>query len=69
VKWAPQLATEASEKAVRIAEDAAIARLRPIADGPNQWEIHRSSGDIDGPVHASGSAVGTEYGPRLRVNG
>jgi hypothetical protein len=28
-----------------IAENAALSRLRPIPDGPDQWEIHRSSED------------------------
>jgi hypothetical protein len=26
-----------------IAEDAALSRLRPIPDGPDQWEVHMSS--------------------------
>jgi hypothetical protein len=26
-----------------IVEDAALSRLKPIPDGPDQWEIHRSS--------------------------
>jgi hypothetical protein len=41
--WVPQPAVEAPEKSLRIAQDAALSRLRPIADEPNQWELHRSS--------------------------
>jgi hypothetical protein len=36
--WIPQPATEAPDKSVEIAEVAALSRLRPIPDGPNQWE-------------------------------
>jgi hypothetical protein len=60
--WAPQPAAEAPEKCLRIAQDAALSRLRPIADGPNQWEMHRSSADSDG----SGEAMdGAESSPGL----
>jgi hypothetical protein len=60
--WVPQPAAEAPEKSLRIAQDAALSRLRPIADGPNQWELHRSSADTDD----SGVAmVGTESSPSL----
>jgi hypothetical protein len=60
--WVPQPAAEAPEKGLRIAQDAALSRLRPIADGPNQWDLHRSSVDTDG----SGVAmVGTESSPGL----
>jgi hypothetical protein len=41
--WAPQPTAEAPDKLARIAETAAHSRLRPIADGPNQWDMHRSS--------------------------
>jgi hypothetical protein len=68
-KWAPQPTAEAPEKSAKIAEDAAISRLRPIADGPNQWVMHRSSAVTDGPVHASGSAVGTGSTPGLGPTG
>jgi hypothetical protein len=60
--WAPQPTAEAPEKNLRIAEDAALSRVRSIADGPNQWEMYRSSTDTDG----SGVAmVGTESSPGL----
>jgi hypothetical protein len=62
--WAPQPAAEAPEKSLQIAQDAALSRLRPIADGPNQWELHRSSANTDG----SGAAmVGTESSHGLGV--
>jgi hypothetical protein len=35
---------EAEEKDVLVAEQAAISRLRPIQDGLDYWEEHRSSG-------------------------
>jgi hypothetical protein len=57
--WVPQPAAEAGEKAIRMAGDAAISRSRPIADGPNQWEIHRSSGGTDGPSSLGSSVAGT----------
>jgi hypothetical protein len=37
--------------------------LRPVADGPNQRDMHRSSAHTAGPVHASGSIVGAESVP------
>jgi hypothetical protein len=43
--WAPLPAAEAPPKLTKIANDASISRLRPIADGPIQWEMHRSSAD------------------------
>jgi hypothetical protein len=36
---------EAEESSLRIAEDAALSRLRPVPDGPCQWAVHRSSAD------------------------
>jgi hypothetical protein len=57
--WCPQPVAEASDKSARVADDAAVSRLRTIPDGPNQWEMHRSSAATVGP--SSGSAmVGTE---------
>jgi hypothetical protein len=47
--WYPQPTAEASEKSARIAEGAAVSRLRTVADGPNQWEMHRSSARTVGP--------------------
>jgi hypothetical protein len=41
--WIPRPVAESSKKACRIAKEAAFSRLRPIADGPNQWEMHRQS--------------------------
>jgi hypothetical protein len=61
--WAPQPTTEASEKSARIAEDAAVSRLRPVADGPNQWVTHRNSAFTAGPGSLSSSIVGTESVP------
>jgi hypothetical protein len=46
--WAPQPTAEAPETLARIADVGAHSRMRPIADGPNQWDIHRSSVDTEG---------------------
>jgi hypothetical protein len=61
--WAPLPTAEAPEKLAKIANDAAISRLRPIADGPNQWEFHRSSGGTVGSTSLSAPTVGPELGP------
>jgi hypothetical protein len=53
LNWAPQPAAEAIGKfgkTASIAEIAAHSRLRPIADGPNQWEMHRSSAATVGGI-------------------
>jgi hypothetical protein len=60
---------EAPEKLARIANDAAISRLRPIAGGPNQWDIHRSSGATVGVTSLSGFLDGTESGPGSGLTG
>jgi hypothetical protein len=60
--WYPQPMAEAEETQARVAEDAAVSRLRTIPDGPNQWDMHRSSAFTGGP--SSGSAmVGTGLVP------
>jgi hypothetical protein len=56
--WAPQPCAEAPEKGLRIAQEAAVSRVRPIADGPNQWEVCRGS-----TVGAGGPSAGTESSP------
>jgi hypothetical protein len=50
--FVPRTAAEAKQCDLVIAEDAAISRLRPIPDGPDQWEVHRSSADsgLGGPA-------------------
>jgi hypothetical protein len=60
--WAPQPCAEAPDKGLRIAQEAACSRVRPIADGPNQWEVCRGCTITEG----SGVAmVGTESSPTL----
>jgi hypothetical protein len=60
--WAPQPCAEAPEKGLRIAQEAAQSRVRPIADGPNQWEVCRRCTVTEG----SGTGmVGTESSPTL----
>jgi hypothetical protein len=41
--WIPYPVAEAPEKLAKIAQNAAISRVRPISHGPNQWEMYRSS--------------------------
>jgi hypothetical protein len=65
----PLPVAEAPEKLARIANDAAISRLRPIADGPNQWEFHRSSGGTDGFTSQSTPVAGPELGPGSGLTG
>jgi hypothetical protein len=43
----PKSTAEAKEFDLRIAEDAALSRLRPIPDGPDQWASGRSSSGTD----------------------
>jgi hypothetical protein len=58
--WQPQVDAEAPEKGLRIAKEAATSRVRPIADGPNQWEVCRErTGGAGSP------SVGTESSPTL----
>jgi hypothetical protein len=58
--WQPQVDAEAPEKGLRIAQEAATSRVHLIADGPNQWEVCRSSTATDG---AGCPSVGTESSP------
>jgi hypothetical protein len=43
--WTPKSVAEAKQSDRHIAEDAALSRLRPIPDGPDQWVVRRSSAD------------------------
>jgi hypothetical protein len=68
--WDTLPVADAPEKLARIAKDAAISRVRPIADGPNQWVMHRSSTVTGGPASSSdGSIVGTESHPTTGSTG
>jgi hypothetical protein len=62
--WEPLPTADAPEKLAKIANDAAISRLRPIADGPNQWDMPRSSAHTvcqssQGVARSSESGAGT----------
>jgi hypothetical protein len=67
--WVPQPSAEAPEKLVKIANSAAISRLRPIAGGPNQWLMHRSSAATDGSPNAGSPMAGTESGAGTGLTG
>jgi hypothetical protein len=41
--FVPRPVAEAKPSDLMTAEDAALSRLLPIQDGPDQWEAHRSS--------------------------
>jgi hypothetical protein len=41
--FTPKPTAVAEQYSLEIAEDAALSRLRPILDGPDQWVVHRSS--------------------------
>jgi hypothetical protein len=60
--WTPLPAAEAPEKLARIAHNAAVSRVRPIADGPNQWEMDRSSAHTGGQPSLGATMVGTGLG-------
>jgi hypothetical protein len=57
--WTPKSTAEAQKKDCQIAEDAALSRLRPIPDGPDPWELCRSSTGTAGPPSQGSSVVGT----------
>jgi hypothetical protein len=59
--WETLPVADAPGKLSKIANDAAISRLRPIADGPNQWDMHRSSAHTV-CQSSLGAAMGTESG-------
>jgi hypothetical protein len=63
--WVPQPAAEAPEESLKIAQDAALSRLRPISDGPDQWERHRQSAVTVGPSSLGSSVVSSESTPGL----
>jgi hypothetical protein len=61
--WAPQPTAEASEKSAKISQVAAFSRLRPVADGPNQWDMDRSSAFTVSLPSPGSVMVGTESVP------
>jgi hypothetical protein len=59
--WTSKPTAEAQQKDCRIAEDAALSRLRPIPEGPDQWSLCRRSTDTGGTsqgADSTGSAAG-----------
>jgi hypothetical protein len=67
--WEPHPIAKAPGKLARIALEAAFSRVRPIADGPNQWDFHRSSGGTDGFTSQSIPIIGPESGPGTGLTG
>jgi hypothetical protein len=39
----PGVSAEAKQSDLETVEDAAVSRLRPIQEGPDMWELRRSS--------------------------
>jgi hypothetical protein len=60
--WIPHPAAEAPGKLARIATNAAISRVRPISDGPDQWEEYRKGTYTVGSGSLASPMVGTELG-------
>jgi hypothetical protein len=67
--WTPKSTAEAQEKDHQIAEEAALSRLRPIPDGPDQWSLCGSSTTTDGPASLGSSGVDTESVPGRGLTG
>jgi hypothetical protein len=57
--WTPRSVAEVNEANLRIAEDAALSRLRIIPDSPDQWELHRSSAATGGTFQGADSSGST----------
>jgi hypothetical protein len=60
--WIPHPVAEAPGKLAKIATNASISRVRPIADGPNQRDMHRSGAIQFGIGSLSFPMVGTALG-------
>jgi hypothetical protein len=54
--WIPHPVAEAPGKLAKIATHAAISRVRPISDGPDQWEMYRQ-GTYTGSQSSLGLSV------------
>jgi hypothetical protein len=67
--WETLPIADAPEKLTTIAKNAAISRVRPIADGPNQWDVNRSNAVTVGPSSPGSSMAGTESGPTTGLTG
>jgi hypothetical protein len=61
--WIPHPCAEAPEKLMKIASYAAISRVRPISDGPDQWEMYRKGTYTVGSGSLSSPMAGPELGP------
>jgi hypothetical protein len=62
--WETLPVADAPEKLATSAKNAAISRVRPIKDGPNQWELHGLSAVTVGSASSpDGSIAGTESHP------
>jgi hypothetical protein len=60
--WIPHPCAEAPGKLAKIATYAAISRVRPISDGPDQWEMYRKGTYTVGSGSLASPMVGTELG-------
>jgi hypothetical protein len=67
--WIPHPAAEAPGKLAKIATYAAISRVRPISDGPDQWEMYRKGTYTVGSGSLSSPIAGPESGPTTGETG
>jgi hypothetical protein len=67
--WETLPVADAPEKLARIGKNAAISRVRPIADGQNQWDMHRSSAATVCQSSLGAAMVGTESGSTTGLTG
>jgi hypothetical protein len=67
--WIPDPAAEAPGKLAKIATYAAISRVRPISDGPDQWEMYRNGTYTVGSGSLSSPMAGPESGPTTGLTG
>jgi hypothetical protein len=67
--WETLPVADAPDKLARIAKDAAISRVRPITDGPNQWDMHRSSAGTVCQSSLGAAIAGTGSGSTTGLTG
>jgi hypothetical protein len=67
--WVPHPCAEAPGKLAKIATYAAISRVRPISDGPDQWQEYRKGTYTVGSGSLSSPMAGPELDPTTGETG
>jgi hypothetical protein len=67
--WIPHPCADAPGKLAKIATYAAISRVRPISDGPDQWEEYRKGTYTVGSGSLSSPMAGPELDPTTGETG